>query len=133
MSGFTLVATWAGFVYVAFIIYAFARRIVGWLVSRTVHGFVLDALEQALHERRLYFVLATSSLKVPTPSYRSAYEDWLEIERKRHLLRLWLSPPGARPLPPVLAECYGDVTIGDRGRIICGRVSNQRPERDRRR
>jgi hypothetical protein len=28
---------------------------------------------------------------------RSAYEDWPEVERKRHLLRLWLSPPGARP------------------------------------
>ena len=47
------VATWAGFVYVAFVIDAYARRIVGWRVSRTAHaGFVLDALEQALHERR---------------------------------------------------------------------------------
>ena len=36
---------------------------------------------------------------------RSAYEDWPEVDRKRHLLRLWLSPPGARPLPPVFAEC----------------------------
>jgi len=53
VSDFTYVATWAGFVYVAFVIDAFARRIVGWRVSRTVHaGFVLDALEQALHERR---------------------------------------------------------------------------------
>jgi hypothetical protein len=43
---------------------------------------------------------------------RSAYEDWPEVERKRHLLRLWLSPPGARPLPPVFAESYGGVTIG---------------------
>jgi hypothetical protein len=50
---------------------------------------------------------------------RSAYEDWPEVERKRHLLRLWLSPPGARPLPPVFAECYGGVAIGDRGGIIC--------------
>jgi hypothetical protein len=40
-------------------------------------------------------------------------------ERKRHLLRLWLSPPGARPLPPVFAECYGGITIGDRGGIVC--------------
>jgi len=53
VSDFTYVATWAGFVYVAFVIDAFARRIVGWRVSRTAHaGFVLDALEQALHERR---------------------------------------------------------------------------------
>ncbi len=53
VSDSTYVATWAGFVYVAFVIDAFARRIVGWRVSRTAHaGFVLDALEQALHERR---------------------------------------------------------------------------------
>jgi len=53
VSDFTYVATWAGFVYVAFVIDTFARRIVGWRVSRTDHaGFVLDALEQALHERR---------------------------------------------------------------------------------
>ena len=53
VSDFTYVATWQGFVYVAFIIDAFARRIVGWRVSRTAHaGFVLDALEQALHDRR---------------------------------------------------------------------------------
>ena len=53
VSDFTYVATWAGFVYVAFVIDAYARRIVGWRVSRTAHaGFVLDALEQALHDRR---------------------------------------------------------------------------------
>jgi putative transposase len=47
------VATWQGFVYVAFVIDVFARRIVGWRVSRTAHAdFVLDALEQALHDRR---------------------------------------------------------------------------------
>ncbi len=53
VSDFTYVATWTGFVYVAFVIDAFARRIVGWRVSRSAHaGFVLDALEQALHDRR---------------------------------------------------------------------------------
>ena len=53
VSDFTYVATWSGFVYVAFVIDAYARRIVGWRVSRTAHAaFVLDALEQALHERR---------------------------------------------------------------------------------
>jgi putative transposase len=53
VSDFTYVATWAGFVYVGFVIDAYARRIVGWRVSRSAHaGFVLDALEQALHERR---------------------------------------------------------------------------------
>ncbi|KKI22827.1 transposase [Sphingomonas sp. Ag1] len=53
VSDFTYVATWAGFVYVAFVIDTYARRIVGWRVSRTAHAsFVLDALEQALHDRR---------------------------------------------------------------------------------
>jgi len=53
VSDFTYVATWQGFVYAAFVIDVFARRIVGWRVSRTAHaGFVLDALEQALHDRR---------------------------------------------------------------------------------
>ena len=53
VSDFTYVATWRGFVYVAFVIDAYARRIVGWRVSQTAHaGFVLDALEQAVHDRR---------------------------------------------------------------------------------
>ena len=53
VSDFTYVATWAGFVYVAFVIDVYARRIVGWRASRTAHtAFVLDALEQALHDRR---------------------------------------------------------------------------------
>ena len=53
VSDFTYVSTWAGFAYVAFIIDVYARYIVGWRVSRTADtGFVLDALEQAIHERR---------------------------------------------------------------------------------
>ena len=53
VSDFTYVATWQGFVYVAFVIDVFARRIVGWRVSRTATaGFVLDALEQAVHQRQ---------------------------------------------------------------------------------
>ena len=53
VSDFTYVSTWVGFVYVAFVIDTYARRIVGWRVSRAAHtGFVLDALEQALHDRR---------------------------------------------------------------------------------
>lgn len=49
VSDFTSVATWRGFVHVAFVIDAYARRIVGWFGHA---GFVLDALEQAVHERR---------------------------------------------------------------------------------
>jgi putative transposase len=53
VSDFTYVATWTGFAYVAFVIDVYARYIVGWRVSRTAHAsFVLDALEQAIHDRR---------------------------------------------------------------------------------
>jgi putative transposase len=52
VSDFTYVATWHGFVYVAFVIDVFARRIVGWRVSSSLHtDFVLDALEQAIYDR----------------------------------------------------------------------------------
>mgnify|MGYP001806756377 CR=1 FL=1 len=53
VADFTYVRTWQGFIYVAFVIDVFARRIVGWKASRTAHAqFVLDALEQAVRERR---------------------------------------------------------------------------------
>ena len=55
VSDFTYVSTWAGRLYVAFVIDAYARKIVGWRVSRTMTaGFVLDALDQALAARRPY-------------------------------------------------------------------------------
>lgn len=53
VSDFTYVSTWQGWLYVAFVIDVFARRIVGWRVSHTMStDFVLDALEQALYDRR---------------------------------------------------------------------------------
>jgi putative transposase len=53
VSDFTYVSTWQGWLYVAFVIDVFARRIVGWRVSRSMHtDFVLDALEQALYARQ---------------------------------------------------------------------------------
>ena len=53
VSDFTYVSTWQGWLYVAFVIDVFARRIVGWRVSRTMAtDFVLDALEQALYARQ---------------------------------------------------------------------------------
>ena len=48
---------------------------------------------------------------------RTAFEDYPEPERKRHLLRLWLAPRGARPLPEVFAERFGSVRPGDRGGV----------------
>jgi len=53
VSDFTYVSTWQGWLYVAFVIDVFARRIVGWRVSSSMRtDFVLDALEQALYARQ---------------------------------------------------------------------------------
>jgi transposase InsO family protein len=52
VSDFTYVSTWQGWLYVAFVIDVYARRIVGWRVSSSMHtDFVRDALEQALYDR----------------------------------------------------------------------------------
>jgi putative transposase len=54
VADFTYVATWRGFVYVAFVLDVFSRRIVGWRAHTTMRtDLVLDALEQALHDREL--------------------------------------------------------------------------------
>ena len=49
---------------------------------------------------------------------RTAFEDWPEPSRRRHLLRLWLACPEDRPLPPAFAARYGSVTVGDRGGVV---------------
>ena len=49
---------------------------------------------------------------------RTAFDDWDDPDRRRHLLRLWLSMPGDRPLPEVFASRYGSVEIGNRGGIV---------------
>lgn len=50
---------------------------------------------------------------------RTAFVDWPELPRRRHLLRLWLAPPEhARELPPVFAQRYGAVTPGQRGGVL---------------
>lgn len=49
---------------------------------------------------------------------RTGFTDWPDPDQRRHLLRLWLSLPGDRPLPPFFAERYGPLDIGQRGGII---------------
>jgi hypothetical protein len=58
---------------------------------------------------------------------RTAFEDFPEPKRKRHLLRLWLAPPNARWLPEVFAERFGSVTPGDRGGIAVKRSKPKIP------
>ena len=49
---------------------------------------------------------------------RTAFVDWPEPSRRRHLLRLWLSPDGDRELPPCFAQRYGSLEVGKRGGIV---------------
>jgi len=53
---------------------------------------------------------------------RTAFEDWPEPARRRHLLRLWLAPSAAQPLPPVFAERFGSTTAGERGGVRAPRA-----------
>jgi len=86
VSDFTYVATWKGFVYVAFVIDAYARKIVGWRVSTSPHaGFVLDALEQAVHERR-----PTKSMGLVHHSDRGS--QYLSIKTTERLAEAGIEP-----------------------------------------
>ena len=49
---------------------------------------------------------------------RTGFRDWPDPEKRRHLLRLWLALPGDRELPPVFAQRYGSIEVGNRGGII---------------
>jgi len=58
---------------------------------------------------------------------RTEFVDWPEPERRRHLLRLWISPPGDRPLPPCFTERYGSIEIGNRGGIVTAKTRLHAP------
>ena len=74
VSDFTYVSTWQGFVYVAFIIDTFVDKIVGWRISSSPKtDFVLDALEQALHDRRRFTKVA--SFTTPTAPLMVCFAD----------------------------------------------------------
>jgi putative transposase len=67
VADFTYVATWVGFVYTAFVIDVFARRIIGWRVARAMSSeLVLDALEQALWSRSATEGVVTATGAVST-------------------------------------------------------------------
>jgi hypothetical protein len=53
---------------------------------------------------------------------RTSFVDWPEPSRGRHMLRLWLTMPGDRPLPACFAQRYGTIEIGNRGGVTVGRA-----------
>ena len=86
VSDFTYVAILRGFVYVDFVIHAYARRIVGWRVNTSAHASsVLDALEQAVHERR-----PAKAMRLVHHSDRGS--QYLSIRSTEHLAEAGIEP-----------------------------------------
>lgn len=83
----------------------------------------LDLLDELANDPALHFLMRLAPGDIQFVHNhtvlhdRTGFEDWPEPERRRHLLRLWLSPTQARPLPPVYAQRYGNVEPGRRGGI----------------
>ncbi len=85
---------------------------------------LFDVMEEIANEPALYLRLpyAAGDIQFTNNHHifhaRDAYEDWPEPERRRHLLRLWICPPKAPPLPPDYADRYAGTEIGNRGGIV---------------
>jgi len=100
-----------------------ARRFPGVAALSTKQIEALDLLDELANDPRLNLMMELQPGDIQLVHNhtilhdRTAFEDYPEPERKRHLLRLWLAPPGARRLPEVYAERYGSITPGDRGGV----------------
>ena len=83
----------------------------------------LDLLDQLANDPKLNFTMEFEPGDIQLVHNhtilhdRTAFEDYPEPERKRHLLRLWIAPPNARPLPEIYTERFGSITPGDRGGV----------------
>ena len=93
----------------------------------------LDAFDRLANDPELHFTMALEPGDMQFVYNhsqlhdRTRFEDWREPERRRHLLRLWLSIEGDRPLPECFADRYGSIEIGDRGGIITERTTLHAP------
>ena len=101
-----------------------ARRFPGVAPLSPLQIEALDLLDQLANDPKLNLMMELQPGDIQLVHNhtilhdRTAFEDYPEPERKRHLLRLWLAPPGARPLPQVFAERFGSTTPGDRGGVV---------------
>lgn len=101
-----------------------ARRFPGVKPLSALQVEALDLFDQLANDPKLNRMMELQSGDIQLVHNhtilhdRTAFEDYPEPDRKRHLLRLWLAPPGARPLPEVYKERFGSITPGDRGGVV---------------
>lgn len=101
-----------------------AQRFEGAMRLTPAHVEALDLFDALANDPQLHFGMqlqAGDMQFVYNHSQlhdRTAFVDWPEADRKRHLLRLWLSVPGDRPLPECFRQRYGSIEIGQRGGIV---------------
>jgi len=100
-----------------------ARRFPGVAPLSPLQLEALDLFDQLANDPRLNLMMELQPGDIQLVHNhtilhdRTAFEDYPEPERKRHLLRLWLAPQPARPLPEVYAERFGSITPGRRGGV----------------
>ena len=101
-----------------------ARRFPGVAPLTPLQIEALDLLDQLANDPQLNLMMELQPGDIQLVHNhtilhdRTAFEDYPEPERKRHLLRLWLAPRPARPLPEVYAERFGSITPGRRGGVV---------------
>lgn len=100
-----------------------ARRFDGVPALTSQQIEALDLLDQLANDPRLNLMMDLEPGDIQLVHNhtilhdRTAFEDYPEPDRKRHLLRLWIAPPNSRPLPPVFAERFGSLVPGERGGV----------------
>jgi Taurine catabolism dioxygenase TauD, TfdA family len=106
-----------------------ARRFPGVPPLTTAQIEALDLLDQLANDPNLNLMMELQPGDIQLVHNhtilhdRTGFEDFPEPDRKRHLLRLWLAPPGARSLPGVYSERFGSITPGDRGGVTVAGAS----------
>jgi len=100
-----------------------ARRFPGVAPLTPIQIEALDLCDQLANDPKLNFTMEFEPGDIQLVHNhtilhdRTEFEDYPEQDRKRHLLRLWIAPPNARPLPEIYAERFGSITPVDRGGV----------------
>lgn len=101
-----------------------AQRFEGALPLTGAHVEALDMFDRLANDPELHFGMQLEPGDMQFVYNhaqlhdRTGFTDWPDPAKRRHLLRLWLSVPGDRELPPCFAERYGSIEVGNRGGII---------------